>query len=194
MKLKKGLFAIGVTAVLTLTFVVDAFAEVKTQEMEVNIKGGELSLEIPKLEIDTISDITLTKERDSYNIGFDDVFTIRDLTGTQAGWRLWVSATPLTEVDSNHQLPSDSLWVKSTGSITAIDYKNEPTQLPYVLQYPYAISSEGVLVANAGEGEGMGSFELSFPSGDALELYIDALTAKEGTYKSTITWSLVTAP
>lgn len=189
MKLAKKLVGLGVAAVIGLTFATGVFADTKTQDVEVTINGGGLNLDIPGLN--SIGNITLTKDRDSYYVGFDGNFMIRDLTGTQAGWRLTASATPLTS--SSYQLPAGSLTIKAPESINTNPIRLGAT-LPEVLTEEKNLDSGAVIVADAAEGTGMGSFALSFESDNALGLHIDAITAKEGTYESTITWNLVTAP
>lgn len=192
MKLAKKLVGLGAAAAMSLAFATATFADIKTQDVEVTIQGGGLSLDVPNL--DPISNITLTKERDSYNVGFDGNFTIRDLTGTQAGWKLSVSATQLTEINSGYGLPFGSLTIKPPKNVVTDPIRLGATLPDLVPTEEVYLDAGTVVVANAQQGTGMGSFKLSFEDNNAIGIHIDALTAKEGTYESTITWNLVTGP
>lgn len=192
MKMSKSLIVLMTIIAVCLILATGALADTKTTEVDVNIKGGGLHLEIPNLE--PIGNITLTKERNSYSVGFDHDFIIRDLTGKQAGWQLSVSATPLTEIKSKYQLPSGSLTIKPPVAISTEPLRPGAT-LPEIVLGEEKILDAGITtVVNAKQGTGMGSFALSFKDGNAIALHLDALTAKEGTYESTITWNVVTAP
>lgn len=192
MKRVSQLMLVAIMLLVSFPFVGDVFAETQTQDLEVNIQSGGMSLKVPNTV--SISDITLKKEVDSFKIGFDGNVVINDLRGSQAGWRLNLSATPLTEVETGHQLPIGSLLTAPTAKInsTTIGYD---ANLPTVLNaYPYQIDGDPVPFSRAEPNTGMGSFEISFDPGEALLLSISAATAKEGTYQSTITWDLVSAP
>lgn len=193
MRLVKKLIGVGVTAVMGLTFATGALADSsKTTDLDVTIKGAGLSLEVPTVK--PMNDIVLTKDRERYYIGFDGDFVIKDLRGTQAGWRLDVAATRLTEVKSGYQLPFGSLWPEITGNIKATSPDYDTDKLPSFGNSLSNIDAGPVTLVTAEEGMGMGSFEISFKDGEALFLQVDPVSAKEGTYESTITWNLVTAP
>lgn len=198
MKFLKKLTGIGLATALGLSMVTSALAnDTKTQDVEVTIQSGGMSLEVPSIV--PLGNITLNKDRQTYKVQMNGPITIRDLTGSQAGWRLNVSATPLTHKDTskNYQLPSGTLTLGNVTSITRVDSGN-PSDKPEILSDSSnaAIDSATVTIARAeaNSGKGMGSFELSFENNEALALHIDAATAIAGEYTTTVTWSLVTGP
>lgn len=190
-KMKRLLFIVVILWMI-IPFVGDVYAETKTQDLDVNIQSGGLILEIPNVE--PIGEITISEEMATIDIGFDGPVVIHDLRGSQAGWRLDISATQLTEVESGHQLPTGSLLTHTDAEIRSTTFLYN-LALPTVLDaYPYQIDSSPVPFSRATEGIGMGSFEIAFQPGKALFLQVSALTAREGTYQSTITWDLISAP
>lgn len=192
MKLVKKLVGFGVATVVGLSMATGALADTKTQDIEVMIQGGGLNLDIPN--VFPLGNITLTEQQEVYHAEFDGPISIQDLTGTQAGWRLNVSSTPLTEVNSGYQLPGGTLSIEPVDSVKRINYGVGLPDLPDINEVESPIDNGSVTVASAAKGTGMGSFEISFKDNEALCLHIDALTAKSGEYESTVTWDLVTAP
>lgn len=197
MKFLKKLTGFGLATAIGLSMVTSALADdTKTQDVEVTIQSGGMSLEVPNLV--PLGNITLNKDSQTYKVKMNGPIAIRDLTGSQAGWRLNVSATPLKEKSKNYQLPSGTLTLGNVSSITRVDNGN-PLDKPDILSdSSNAIidNNQAVTVAraDANSGKGMGSFELSFDNNEVLALHIDAATAIAGEYTSTVTWSLITGP
>ncbi len=134
--------------------------------------------------------MTLQDSAQVYHTSFDQAFQIKDLRGSQEGWRLDVSASPFSNGD--HDLPSGSLGLVPLDSIVRVGAGSGG--LPSNSMTGEMIIDAGTIeVAKANVGSGMGAFDLTFPSG-ALSLVVDATTAKVGTYESTLTWDLVAAP
>lgn len=186
--LKKQVFTVGVAIVVSLTMVTGVFADTKSNDVDITVQAGEFSLSTS--DIDSFSDITLEAEPQTYSTSFASAFTTKDLRGSQAGWRLDVSASPFATAD--HQLPLGSI---SLDTISKIERVGEGTGAPPTISMAHriVIDEGAVEVAKADVGTGMGVFNITFPD-DALSLVVDATTAKTGTYKSTLTWDLVTAP
>lgn len=191
MKLVKKLVGVGVVAVMGLTFATGAFADTKTQDVDVTINGGGLHLTVPNIK--KVHDINLTEHREVADIELDGGISIKDLTGTQAGWRLEVSATPLERTSDQYKLPTGTLGISAPENIGVVG--NLGVQpYPEIMTQGATIDNGNVTVASAKEGEGMGHYRIDFRNNMVFFVGVDATSAKEGTYESTITWNLVTGP
>lgn len=172
-----------------------------------SIQGGVLEL--------TTSDpinfglVTLNQPTLVATTGFEDSFVVEDTTGTQQGWSLNVSATPLSIVEpsggwvdgtSNYSLPIGSLVLNP---ITSVETLGSGTTSEINLPTSKSVIDDGsVEIAWANSGQGMGKYSLDFPV-NALELTLDIQTAKIDNvnypsgitpYESTIRWELTQAP
>lgn len=185
---KKKVFAIGFALILTLTMTTGVFADTKTNEVDITVKSGEFSVTPPSIK--SFPEVTLQESAKTYKTSFEDVFVVKDLRGTQAGWRLDVSASPLTNGSS--EFPKGSLSLQPLSDIERVGtgQGGSPTKS---MNSNIVIDDGKIEVAKADAGSGMGVFDITFPS-NALSLVVDATTAKTGTYESTLTWDLVQAP
>ncbi len=157
-----------------------------------NIVDEKFELNIPTPN--NFSPITLKEQATEYKTSFNSTINIKNLYPvTGQGWRLDVSATRLTLSDgSNYQLPKSSLFIEPLSNIRAVGstYGSLPTK---GITTKTAIDNGKVTLARATAGNGIGEFTLSFPN-QALSVIIDPTTAKQGNYRTTITWELVSAP
>jgi len=157
-----------------------------------NIVDEKFELNIPTPN--DFSPITLKEQATEYKTSFNSTINIKNLYPvTGQGWRLDVSATRLTLSDgSNYQLPKSSLFIEPLSNIRAVGstYGSLPTK---GITTKTAIDNGKVTLARATAGNGIGEFTLSFPN-QALSVIIDPTTAKQGNYRTTITWELVSAP
>jgi len=185
---KKKIFSVGLIAMISLSITTGVFADTKTNDVDINVQAGEFSLTTSSIE--SFGNITLLATPQTYNTSFQNGFTVKDLRGSQAGWRLDVEASPFTS--GANTLPKGSLTLDPIFEINRVGTGsgNPPTKSTTT---NVVIDDGKIEIARAGAGEGMGVFEITFPN-DALSLVVDATTAKVGTYESTLTWTLVTAP
>src|SRR5690554_5143810 len=175
-----------VLLLLLTTLSLNVFADTQQEDISVNIHPGELSLEVP--EVLDFGEITLTSEPEDYLTGFDGVFNIKDLTGTQSGWRLDVSSTTFSIIEPDggfasgtdaYSLPEGTFALAGVDTIERVG--DGVGVLPSILLSDLTVIDNGVIsVAEASEGTGMGEFDLSFPT-EALQVTIDATTAKVDT-------------
>lgn len=198
-KLQKRLIGFGLTAVLALSFGTSSFAADtntnKSNAVNVTVNSGEFS--VATSDINSFGGITLSDQPKTYTTAFKNKFTVKDLTGKQAGWRLDVSATQFS--DGTSQLPKGSLSIAPVQTISRVGTGSG--NLPVsALSSNKIIDNGAVTVVRATQGTGMGVFHLTFPS-QALFAVIDATTAKvnnnetnQSNYVSTLTWNLVQAP
>ncbi len=186
----KKFFATGLVLVVSLTMATGVFADTKTKtnDVDINVQAGEFS--VTTSNIDSFGSITLDATPQTYQTSFEKEFTVKDLRGSQDGWRLDVEASPFTS--GANTLPKGSLTLDPIFEINRVGTGsgNPPTKSTTT---NVVIDDGKIEIARAGAGEGMGVFEITFPN-DALSLVVDATTAKVGTYESTLTWTLVTAP
>lgn len=166
-------------------------------------------LELQTAPIQSFGEIQIDNQIKPYKTSFESAFNIKDLRGTQAGWRLDVSATQFKVVEpiggfkagtSANKLPIGSLTLSPLESINRIGIGDGG--LPVNKLSGNTIIDDGIVtVATANMGDGVGEFDLVFPEG-ALTLVINPATAKVDTvnypngtpYESTLTWTLVSAP
>lgn len=189
MKIKRNLFVLSLITIISLVFTTGALAaDTKTNDVNITVQSGEFS--VTTSDIRSFGDITLAATPETYVTSFENSFITKDLRGTQEGWRLDVEASPFTS--GTHTLPGGSLSIAPLESIERVGtgFGDAPT---ISTNQNVVIDQGTVEIAKAVDGTGMGVFELTFPN-DALSLVVDATTAKVGTYQSTLTWTLVTAP
>lgn len=163
-------------------------AETQTNDLNVKIQSGGYSLQVPTVE--PIDNIVLKDNPETYNTSFDQGIVIKDLSGSQEGWRLDVAASQLD--NGGYKLPKGSLVLSPLKSVNRVGTGsgNFPTNS---MSSNMIIDSGAVEVAKAVQGSGMGVFALEFPE-DSLALTVDSTTAKVGNYNSVLTWNLVQAP
>lgn len=192
--IKKKIAGTGVALLASLTMVTGAFASdtEKQNDVDVIIKSGEFSLATP--EINSFGEIELKSTPQTHKTSFADKFTVKDLRGSQAGWRVDVSASQFT--DGENVLPKGTLSLDPVSSITRVGAGQGA--LPVKTMVANTVIDDGtVAVLKANAGSGMGVFDFAFDE-DALSIVIDPTTAKVSgdttVYESTLTWNLVQAP
>jgi len=173
--------------------------ETKSNTVNFGLISGGIELQTP--EVLPFGDITLKPTPETYHTSFEGSFNVKDLTGTQDGWRLDVSATPFTSTgDLAHELPTGSFSMDNVSNITRVE--DGTGTLPSKSYSGIKEIDGGVVnVAAAAKGEGAGVFDISFDK-DNLSLEVDSTTAKtdpvepggKTKYVSTLTWDLVQAP
>lgn len=211
MKIRKMLVPL-LTSALVFSFVGVTSAEDPAvfTDVELSIEGGELKFEsVPN--VNSFGTVQLTPDIQTVTTGFDGDVRVTDARGTGEGWRMQVQATQFQEVEpaggfvggtSALTLPVGSLSIAPVESIMQVS--SGTTVLP-----TSAISSDQVIdngsavtVVSAGTDEGMGMFDITFPT-DALLLVLDPAVkmvdvvnynGQPTPYKSTLTFTLVTGP
>src|SRR5690606_3612025 len=124
---KIKLLSIATFALLMLAPVAVFADEVKEQTIEATIKSGGFHFEIPSVQ--EFGEIELDGQPKTLRTGFDDSFKIMDFRGTQDGYRVDVSATPVTvkapsggfkSGTSPFSLPEGSLSLAPISNVTSI--------------------------------------------------------------------------
>jgi len=117
-------------------------------------------------------------------------FTVEDPTGTGAGWRVTMKATPFTNA-AGDTLPTGSLSVTAP-SVAKIDAGS--SDLTTITPSGGTLDTDlGTVILNAAGGGGMGSYTVAFGA-DALNLNLLPKYVKSGTYNSTITVTIQSGP
>lgn len=204
MKLRNSIKAgiLSAFAVLAVSPIASVQAETTGDiTAQVGIQSGQLSISsvdfggttvIPDIQQDG------TTKTSSTNLS---PLTVTDSRGTGEGYRVTVSATPMTEIGGiGLQLPSGSLSLKPVASITA---NGTTSPAPSIVTGDKLIddgSSHTLISANVNEG--MGSYDVTFPV-DALSLTVnpDTKTTDLANYpdgrtpfSSVLTFTIVTGP
>lgn len=195
MKRKPILKTVLFTLLLSSTFVSSVSANTaQSNEVDVTIQSGEFSLTAPAIS-DGFGSVVLQAEVQTLNASFGAPFTVKDLRGTQEGWRLDVQADQLS--NGTDELPASSLTIKPVSNIVRTDTSSGSGTLPTSSQTVAKAIDEGsaVELVSASTGGGMGVFNITMPV-DALAVTIDPTTARTdgGVYRTTLNWSLVQAP
>lgn len=171
----------------TYTFVVEDNAGNQTSK-SITVNNIDKSISIEKPTIAKFSDITLPTQ---YTVVSTDIspLVIQDWRDTSNDWKLRISATPLTKVDDNYQIPSGSIRIKPISQITKIEgngtLPNKKISSTQIIDNSAVDLLEGI--------NSKGKFQVTFPS-NSLELLVDPTVMKVGNYKTTITWELVFGP
>jgi hypothetical protein len=167
-------------AVLSLLLLAPAIAA--GTSTSATVTGGTLSISTPlagEFAATTVSGATQTTAASL------DPFTVSDLTGSGAGWRITAQAAPFA--GSDRALAAGSLTM-SQPTATAIRTKSPA---PAIVAGPYAIDVESPFtIASAGRDEGMGNYEFGATT-LTLRLPTDVYA---GTYISVMTISVISGP
>lgn len=197
MALRKSIAGIGIVAMLGLSMVTGVSADTplkKSNDVDVTIKPASSGVDGLKLEtagIKSFGNIELEPVAKTYKTDFSGKFNVQDLRGTHDGWSLDVSASQFKN-DNGDFLPEGTLTLKRDGIVTTAGN----SELPKFAKERVAIDSGLVNVLDAPKslrGSGAGVFEVEFEK-DALEITVDATTAKAGKYESTLSWELKSTP
>jgi len=176
-RFRASLLALGVFAIMAPA----ALASDGTQAV---VTGGSLSITNP-LAAD-FAGRTITGVAQTTTAALD-AFSVSDLRGTGAGWHVISQATQFTG-PVGHPLAVGSLsmtqWTVLSPNTTSPD--------PTIVAGPYVIDNGPVQLASAALDTGMGTYDFN-GAGSTLTLALPA-DVYAGTYASTVTISLVTAP
>lgn len=190
--MKKKFLSISIALIASFSIATGAFATTKTNDVSVTIEGGDFSLATSNIQ--SFGTVELKSSSQTYKTSFENKFTVKDLRGTQAGWRVDVSASQFT--DGVNTLPKGTLSLEPVSNISRVGIGQGAS--PEKAMKANTIIDDGtVAVVKANAGSGMGVFDFTFPT-DALSIVIDPTTTKlngaSTTYTSTLTWDLVQAP
>lgn len=182
---------------LTMAFgtVVSASPAVQQKTpVAITIKAGEFSLANPSIK--NFGDVTLLDAAKQYKTSFNEGnFTVKDLRGSQAGWKVNVTASQFSTGDGK-TLPVGSLTLTPVKEIVRVGTGSGALPVKSLTETK-AIDAGTVEIMKAVPASGMGVFDFNFPT-DALTINIDPTTAvstAQGVnYASTLTWDLVQAP
>lgn len=163
----------------------------QTTPVDIEIKAGEFSLKAPL--IGNFDEVTLMGTTQKVAVPIADAFRVKDLRGTQAGWKVNVNASQFTSTGGK-TLPKGSLTLAQVDKIEQVHVGEGA--LPKASQTaPTIIDNGAIEVIKATAGTGMGIYDFSFTGDRALEVAVDSTTAMAGqVYTSTITWDLIQAP
>lgn len=163
-----------------------ALAATESGTTEATINGGSLSIE--NLSISSFAETTLDGSVQTLTTDIGD-YTVVDSTGSGSGWQLNVDAAPLTNAD-DYALPANSLNM-SAPSVSAEEGSSDSGTIATQEGDIDTGSETGVNILSAQADGGMGTFTLSDTD---LSLDLQPKDVKEGTYTSTVTFSLVSGP
>lgn len=167
----------------------------------VGIQSGQLTIS----SVPTSSNKTISLTGNIQEITFPlSPIVVSDGRGSGAGWNLNVVATPFQEIGGQgYVLPSQSFVLATPTAMRAL-HTGMRTILPALTTVEAVTLDNGqsITLAVANVNEGMGTYELSFPS---FPLKLSLLPADTKTdpftyggsptpYMSTITWTLSTGP
>lgn len=165
-------------------------------DVDIQVRAGEFSLK--SLDINNFGEIILKEDIEQYSTSFvAGDFIVKDLRGTQAGWRIDLNASQFTSQDNPEiTLPKGSLTLDGVSQLARVGGSaHGSTGIPgSKLAETLMIDNGSIEIMKANQGTGMGVFSFKFPK-DALTISIDPVTAISGqTYVSTLTWDLIQAP
>lgn len=173
-------------------------ATTDTTNAQVSIQSGSLSLTTPSVSAD-FGSITVdgTTKTQNVNLG---TLNASDYRGTGEGWHVTVSASQFTQtnvgVNPALLLETNTLFLNGISNITQVDGSSG---LPTSSGAPWTIDSGAVEILSAAVGDGLGSFDVTFPA-NALELNVDTSKTivdpdnNPTLFESTITWTIVAGP
>jgi hypothetical protein len=198
--MKKKILAVAGATMLALIAIPAAAnaADTDTQKsnnVSVNVKGGAFSLDTSA--INPFASHTLKDNTEVVSTSFAAPFTVKDLSGLQSGYRVDVKASQFKD-GSGNTIKAGSLTLDPVSTVTRTAIGSGGTA-PTASTTAPAIVDNGatVKVLSASAGNGMGVFDVAFPS-NALDLTIDPTTTKAtaagATYTSTLEWNLIQAP
>jgi WxL domain surface cell wall-binding len=130
-----------------------------------------------------------------------ETIVVNDATGSGAGWNVTASATVFTT--GSITLPTTALTVNGSGTLatagtvpTAACSTATTCTLPTnTVTYPMTILTTAVKIYNAALATGMGSINLGLPGANPMAWWVTVpANQKPGTYNSTITLEVLTAP
>ena len=185
-------FLMAIVFITSLTYAASSTSD--STNTQVGITGGSLLLTPPQQTSDFGS---YTLNGASIGISSDvSKLIVGDATGTGEGWSVGVQATSFKDEVGN-TFSANSMILSSIGSISAVG--GTTSAIPSVSGGPWTIDSGSQSkILTAAAGEGIGTYEVTFPLG-ALALNIIASTEIDGSdnnslYESTITWTITKSP
>lgn len=188
-KLKVSLLAVLLGMLLIPSGVLaSTVGDSKTQEVKIEIEGGEFSINIPTVA--NFKNYSLNNLDQPAKTGFNGAFNIQDSRGSHEGYRVDVKASQLAKADG-YKLPTGSLSLSSVSKVSAVNSNAVPPKAKFTGNL--IVDAGTITVLEATKGTGMGGFSFTFPT-DALSLNLNYGTVQQGLYSTTLTWSLVTAP
>lgn len=192
MKVKRQIAVLGLAVVTALALSSAASA---ADDTDVQIIGGGLT--ITNMTVPNFANVTLDGTAKATTTTAEG-FSVTDARGTGAGWHVNVNATQFCKLDgvgaacdlvTPRSLPTSSL---SVPTLTVAKADATSSAVPTVTGGPYLIDGATVSVASAAaNGSGMGSY--NFSQGGDWTLTVPA-SAYVGTYRSTVTVSVLTGP
>ncbi|MCL7748695.1 WxL domain-containing protein [Halalkalibacter alkaliphilus] len=180
---------VTVLSVFTLSFGVFASTSFAASETSgtAQFSGGSLNIEVPASTTFTSLQLSGTVQTTTANL---DNLTVVDSTGSGNGWNVKVTASPLQRTTDQYTLPENSMRLLAP-TVTAGEGSSSESAI--VTNGGVIDNSLGVLLLNAPEAEGKGTFNTSFAE-NALSLTLSPDTALAGEYSTTLTWNVVSGP
>lgn len=163
--------------------------------LNMGIRSGSLNI-ISPTNI-SFSSVTLNGKTQTLTAENSFILRVSDATGTFAGYRVQVQATPLTEVgNTQNKLPAGSLTLLSVTTVSVTS--GSPTLMPSPASNSLVLDNgTPVSILSADVGKGAGDYKFTYPK-EALSLMINPSTAKIGnqttSFQSTLNWSIVSGP
>jgi formylglycine-generating enzyme required for sulfatase activity len=168
-------------AVLSLLLVTPALAQSNTT---VVVAAGTFTMTTP--EVGNFAGVTIdgrAKQTDATLA----MFSVGDLRGTGAGWRVTAQATQFANANASRKLPTGSLQM----SAPTVSAQGTQSPLPIVTSGPYTIDAGSpAKIAGAAFQTGMGRYDFGATT---LTLSLSADTHAD-TYTSTVTLTVAAGP
>ena len=177
-------FAVLLVAIFALVSPIMAQGS-DTVEGSLGVTGGSLTMTASDNPVFTSVTLNGTNQTttDTIDVG------VTDLTGTGAGWNLQITSTQFT--NGSQTLDTDTTTI--TGVTTSCDQTTctDPTNstVTYSVTVPAGVAEPAVKFFSADANTGMGDFTVT----PTFSMAVPA-TTYAGTYTSTMTISLVSAP
>jgi hypothetical protein len=183
MNIRRTTRLLAVTTVAAGTMLAGAFAPAFASDgTSATVTGGSLTIDNAVAGDFAARSITGVAQSTTASLG---AFSVADLTGTGAGWNVTAQASQFDNGD--HDLATGSL----TMSAPTVASPDTLSADPSITAGPYTIDAgSAVKIASAAVDTGMGEYDFSATT---LTLALPA-DVYAGTYTSTVTISVISAP
>lgn len=193
----RKILGLGIITLLSVFYTIGVFANVQTTEIELEITGGSLTLEVGDIQPFGSHII----QEDVFNIttsfNENDGVTVKDLRGTWEGWTLSLTSDVFRTIDGA-AIRSGSFTLNGVNTPVLEgglgDYEEIKPAINDEIEDSVVIDTgDKIVLGGASEDKGMGVWKYTFPN-DAFQLVINPIDVYAGNYETVITWTLEATP